>query len=201
MTPTRIASFGRPKTPDELALAVDITIKEQIASLKFPTSGHLQENCVHQLVRHNRSPDFIRQIANVKPLTWENVDKHPFNQKDGSDQKTTPLVLAAALNKTEHAIALVLGGASERMVDIWGRTALHYAVMHGNAALVEVLLADRRPYNIEDAKKLTPLNYLVVPERSKEGLKNYGREFKPFDREEIRELFSKRMSEDKKCRR
>ncbi|MEB8328475.1 ankyrin repeat domain-containing protein [Flavobacteriaceae bacterium KMM 6897] len=54
-------------------------------------------------------------------------------------QGSTPLIYAAAFNKTEIAKMLLVKGADATVKDARGQTGFDYAKMQGNSQLMELL--------------------------------------------------------------
>ncbi len=81
-----------------------------------------------------------------------------LNQPDMHGQ--TPLHLACIDNNNDAVEILLGAGANVNVIDSLNRTALHYAVINKNQALVKRLLSQLDiDYNLADANDLTPLDY------------------------------------------
>ena len=148
----------------------------------------LGQNVVHLIVRHDVKAGLIGLIAKVELITWQSIGTHPFNAIDTSDQKATPLIRAAALGRTGHALALIKNRAPVVGKDQWGRTALHYAIMRGDRELAEALILTKT-YRIPDNSGRTAQDYLKHPEWCKDALASYDVKFSSENLEKMGDIF------------
>ena len=81
---------------------------------------------------------------------------------NNSSSQSTPLVLAAKTAANKVAMLLIGMGADLDQSDYLGYTALHYACLMRNEALIEALIASGAKVSIVNEHKMTPLDYYLM---------------------------------------
>lgn len=91
------------------------------------------------------------------------ADSTVIDHADKNEQ--TSLHLACIANKQDILNTLLEGGANVNKVDSLGRTALHYAVINKNRAIIDKLLSHPNiDLGLADQKGFTVLDYVFEPE-------------------------------------
>ncbi|KAK3653156.1 phosphate system positive regulatory protein pho81 [Elasticomyces elasticus] len=108
---------------------------------------------------------FLNSISSANPdaqrVLYE-TDAIDFNYADEINERNC-VHEAAVSNKVDVLRAALAKGANIRAPDVYGRTPLHYACMHGNAEMIQILVAAAPDtVDVKDLDNFTPLIHGIV---------------------------------------
>lgn len=110
--------------------------------------------------------DSVYDVINREDMdTFSDMVVLGYDVDDSDADGFTPLMIAAALNKTNFAQFLIANGANVNKRSLNGLTAVHRAAQAGHNEMIDILYGADASIDIPDFDGNTPLMYAVAANR------------------------------------